>query len=231
MDRNGHAMTTHAIGRNPSLVAAPVSAPAITVHLRPAHLADVPAILALHRIAFADTFGGAFGHNQIDRGVRALATTWQRQGEIALRGMLVAEYEGSIIGTTTMRTCEMGNYDSIIAEAVFQEVLGMWGAARSMFALSLLDHQIDPHEGFLTDVAVEEGYRRSGVARSLLTRAEEEARARHKRFLGLYVSARNSNALNLYEQLGFLRASTHHSFFTWLLFGQSTWYYMRKSLL
>ncbi|EFO81997.1 GCN5-related N-acetyltransferase [Oscillochloris trichoides DG-6] len=224
-------MTSHALVRNSNLLAAPLAGPTIALRIRPAYLDDVPAILALHRTAFADTFGGAFGHAQMDRGVQALATTWQRQGDAAMRGMLVAEHEGHLIGTTTMRTCEMGNYDAAIAEAVFQEVLGSWGAMRSMFALSLLDHQIDHHEGFLTDVAVVEGYRRSGVARSLLIRAEEEARARHKRFLGLYVSARNTSAINLYHQLGFVHATTRHSFFAWLFFGQGTWYYMRKSLL
>ncbi|WP_129630805.1 GNAT family N-acetyltransferase [Candidatus Oscillochloris fontis] len=224
-------MTTQAILSNSNLVATPVAGPPITVHIRPAHLDDVPAILDLHRNAFADTFGGAFGRDQIDRGVHALATTWQRQGDGAMRGMLVAEYEGRLIGTTTVRTSEMGNYDSTLAEATFQEVLGVWRATRSMFALSLLDHLIDRNEGFLTDVAVREEYRRSGVARSLLARAEEDARARHKRFLGLYVSARNTTALNLYLHLGFVHASTRHSFFAWLLFGQGTWYYMRKSLL
>jgi len=197
----------------------------------PAHLDDVPAILDLHSRAFADTFGGAFGHGHIDRGTRALAAAWQRQGPTAMRGMLVAEHNGQLIGTTTMRTSEMGNYDTGAAELAFHEVLGVWGTARSIFALSLLDHQIGRNEGFLTDVAVLEPYRRSGVARSMLARAEEEARARHKRFLGLYVSARNTSARNLYHQLGFVDAATRRSFFSWFFFGQGTWHYMRKSLL
>jgi ribosomal protein S18 acetylase RimI-like enzyme len=80
-------------------------------------------------------------------------------------------------------------------------------------------------------VAVLETYRRSGVARSLIARAEEEARARRKRFLGLYVSARNAHARALYQSLGFADAHVRRSLFAWLLFGQGTWHYMRKSLL
>jgi ribosomal protein S18 acetylase RimI-like enzyme len=125
----------------------------------------------------------------------------------------------------------MGSDDTGAAELAFQEVLGLWGATRSLFALSLLDHRIEHHEGFLADVAVLEPYRRSGVARSLLARAEEEARTRRKRFLGLYVSARNTQARNLYASLGFVDAHIRRSLFAWLLFGQGTWHYMRKSLL
>jgi ribosomal protein S18 acetylase RimI-like enzyme len=148
-----------------------------------------------------------------------------------MRGMLVAEYDGRLIGTTTLRTWEMGGDDTGAAELAFQEVLGIWGAARSLFALSLLDHRIAHHEGFLADVAVVDAYRRRGVARLLLARAEEEARARRKRFLGLYVSAGNSGARSLYHSLGFEIAHSRRSLFAWMMFGQGTWHYMRKSLL
>ncbi|MBX0331056.1 GNAT family N-acetyltransferase [Oscillochloris sp. ZM17-4] len=225
-------MTTHALQSPHSLVASSAPAgPAIAAVIRPARLDDIAAIVDLHSSAFADTFGGAFGHGHIDQGARALAAAWRRQGAASMRGMLVAEHEGHLIGTTTLRTWEMGGYDTSAAELAFQEVLGVWGATRSLFALSLLDHRIGHHEGFLADVAVLETYRRSGVARSLLARAEEDARARHKRFLGLYVSASNGGARTLYHSLGFVDAHTRRSPFAWLLFGQGTWHYMRKSLL
>jgi ribosomal protein S18 acetylase RimI-like enzyme len=185
----------------------------------------------LHSRAFADTFGGAFGRGRVERGAQALAAAWRRQGAASMRGMLVAEHDGRLIGTTTLRTWEMGGDDAGAAELAFQEVLGVWGAARSLFALSLLDHRIAHHEGFLADVAVLDAYRRRGVARALLARAEEEARARRKRFLGLYVSAGNAGARALYRSLGFEVARTRRSLFAWLMFGQGRWHYMRKSLL
>ncbi|NNJ13365.1 GNAT family N-acetyltransferase [Chloroflexales bacterium ZM16-3] len=225
-------MTTHALQSPHSLATSAATAgPAITAVIRPARLDDIAAIVDLHSRAFADTFGGAFGRGHIEQGTRALAVAWRRQGTASMRGMLVAEHDGRLIGTTTLRTWEMGSYDAGAAEMAFQEVLGVWGSARSLFALSLLDHRISHHEGFLADVAVLESYRRSGVARSLLARAEEDARARHKRFLGLYVSARNSGARSLYHSLGFVDAHTRRSLFAWLMFGQGTWHYMRKSLL
>ena len=77
-----------------------------------------------------------------------------------------------------------GSDDTGAAELAFQQVLGLWGATRSIFALSLLDHQIDRAEGYITDVAVLSPYRRRGVAQALLARAEEEARVRRSLLAG-----------------------------------------------
>jgi ribosomal protein S18 acetylase RimI-like enzyme len=202
----------------------------IAAAIRPARLDDIGLILELHREAFADKFGGAFGANGTEQGVAALAATWRRQGPPALRGMFVAEHEGQVIGTTTVRTWEMGGDDGGAAEIAFHQELGLWRAARSLFALSLLDHRIDRREGFITDVAVLQPYRRSGVARAMLARAEQEALLRGKRFLGLYVSARNSGARSLYHELGFYHVRVRRSLLAWLIFGQGSWIYLRKDL-
>jgi ribosomal protein S18 acetylase RimI-like enzyme len=202
----------------------------LSIHVRPARLDDINDVLLLHQEAFADKFGGAFGSKHIDRGVEALAAAWRRQGIVALRGMFVAECDGKVIGTITLRTWEMGSDDSGAAELAFHQVLGTWGAARSIFALSLLDHQIERSEGFLTDVAVLVPFRRRGVAQALLARVEEEARLRRKRFLGLYVSASNLGARSLYHRVGFQDDHVRRSWLTRLLFGQRSWVFMRKNL-
>ncbi len=163
-------------------------------------------------------------------GVAALEASWRRQGMLALRGMFVAELGGQIVGTTTLRTWEMGNDNSGAAELAFQQVLGVWGAIRSMFALSLLDHRIGRGEGFITDVAVLNDYRRQGIASALLARAEEEACSRYKHYLGLYVSGANMGARTLYRRLGFRDMYVRRSWLTRLIFGQREWVYMRKHL-
>ncbi|GAB4434790.1 MAG: GNAT family N-acetyltransferase [Chloroflexi bacterium OHK40] len=211
--------------------AARAARPTIPVTVRAARLDDIGPILALHREAFADKFGGAFGAQGAERGASALAAAWRRQGPSALRGMLVADYEGQVVGTTTVRTWEMSGDDSGAAELAFHEVLGLWGAARSLFALSLLDHRIERGEAFITDVAVLEPFRRGGVARALLDRAEQEARLRARRFLGLYVSARNDAARRLYHAVGFHDVRVRRSLLAWMIFGQGRWIYMRKDLL
>jgi ribosomal protein S18 acetylase RimI-like enzyme len=225
------AARSHALGASFDQPAARAASAPLAVAIRAARLDDVGPILELHREAFADKFGGAFGARGVDRGTSALAAAWRRQGQSALRGMLVAEHAGQVIGTTTVRTWEMSGDDSGAAELAFHEELGLWGAARSLFALSLLDHRIERGEGFITDVAVLAPFRRGGVARALLARAEQEARLRAKRFLGLYVSARNRGARALYADLGFREVRVRRSLLAWLFFGQGSWVYMRKELI
>jgi ribosomal protein S18 acetylase RimI-like enzyme len=165
------------------------------------------------------------------RGIEAMAEAWRRQGSVALRGMLVAYADDQVIGTTTLRTWEMGGDNTGAAEMAFHQVLGTWGVLRSTFALSLVDHQIDRAEGFISDVAVLGPYRRRGVARALLARAEEEARIRRKRYLGLYVSGSNQAAQQLYLRLGFVTRRVRRSLWAGLILHQRTWVYMRKDLL
>lgn len=223
--------TSAIMASNPRQSAAqPIRSPAYPL-IRSARLEDIDAILVLHQEAFADKFGGAFGANDIARGCAALATAWRRQGEPALRGMLVAEWEQEIIGTTTLRTREMAYDDGGMTEQAFQQVLGLWSATRSIFALSLLSHRIRRDEGFITDVAVQSAWRRRGIARLLLVHAESAARLRQKRYLGLYVAASNPGAIALYESSGFARAWIRRSWLARLFFGQREWLYMRKGLV
>lgn len=208
----------------------PTGVPADHIVIRLARLSDIEAIVALHREAFADTFGAAFGPRDRERGAQALATGWRRQGPAALRGMLVAEYAGQLIGTTSLRTRDMIGDGGGFAEAAFFETLGVWGALRSLFALSLLDHQIERGEGFIADVAVAPEWRRRGIARALLQRAENDARALALAYLGLYVRESNHGARALYERLGFRPLYIRRSLFARLFFGQDGWIYMRKDL-
>lgn len=206
------------------------SAAPLAIDIRPARMDDIYPILQLHREAFADKFGAAFGSAGASRGIEAMAEAWRRQGVSALRGMIVAVADGQVIGTISLRTAEMSSDSSGAAEIAFHQVLGAWGAIRSIFALSLLDHQIDRAEGYITDVAVLAPFRRRGVAQALLARAEEEARLRNKRFLGLYVSAANRGAQVLYERVGFAEHRVRRSLLAAWMLHQRKWVYMRKPL-
>lgn len=216
--------------RKRMLVAPTQSAGPLAVSIRPAQMSDIYPILELHREAFADKFGAAFGARGVARGVEAMAEAWRRQGASALRGMLVAELDGQIVGTITLRTWEMGGDSTGAAELAFHQVLGSWGALRSIFALSLLDHQVDRSEGYITDVAVLSGFRRRGIAQALLARAEEEARQRRKRTLALYVSAKNEGAITLYQRYGFSQWRVRRSLLAGWILRQGAWIFMRKEL-
>ena len=212
------------------LVTSTESVAPLSIDIRPAQMDDIYPILNLHREAFADKFGAAFGASGTARGVEAMAEAWRRQGSAALRGMHIAAADGQVIGTITLRTWEMGGDNTGAAELAFHQVLGAWGAIRSIFALSLLDHQIDRAEGYITDVAVLGSYRRRGVAQAMLNRVEEEARLRRKRYLGLYVSAANEGARRLYRRAGFAEKRMRRSLLAGWNLHQRSWIFMRKDL-
>src|SRR5262249_25478833 len=205
------------------LLATQESAAPLPVDIRPAQMSDIYPILSLHREAFADKFGAAFGVRGMARGIEAMAEAWRRQGTAALRGILVADADDQVVGATALRTWGMGGANTAAAEMAFHQVRGTWGVLRSTFALSLVDHQSDRAEGFISDVAVLGPYRRRGVARALLARAEEEARLRRKRYLGLYVSGSNYAAQQLYLRLGFVTRRVRRSLGAGLLLRQRTW--------
>ncbi len=208
----------------------PSSAEVPHITIRAAQADDIYNILALHRKAFSDKFGAAFGSRSADLGVEAMAEAWRRQGAIALRGMLVAIVDQQIVGTISMRTSDIPSDTNGIAERAFYQVLGHWRALRSIMVLSILDHYIEHGEGYITDVAVLAEFRRRGIAHSMLERVEQEARNRRKHYLGLYVSASNSPARQLYALHGFKQQHIRHSFLSTCMLRQSTWLYMRKDL-
>ena len=94
--------------------------------------------MTLHREAFSDKFGAAFGMRRSDLGVEAMAEAWRRQGALALRGMLVAVLDQQIVGTISMRTADSVGDNDGSAEQAFYQVLGHWRALRSIMVLSLI---------------------------------------------------------------------------------------------
>ncbi len=201
--------------------------PELVLTIRTARLEDSYPILRLHSAAFADQFGAAFGR-QRDRGIDALADAWRRQGSAVMRGLYLACLGDEIVGTIALRTSDMRFDTSGATEIAFHRALGPWGAMRSMFALSLIDHRVGREEGFISDVAVSAAYQRRGIARLLLAHVEREARARRCRYLGLYVSAANLRARALYQTAGFTDIRTRRSLLALLVVRQYAWNYMRK---
>ena len=199
--------------------------------IRPANLYDIDAIVDLHREAFAAKFGAAFGEAFRDRGARALADTWRRQGANALHGMIVAVDGTRIIGTLSLRTAHQPLLPEGVAEQVFAELLGPWRGLRALFALSLLDHRINRSEGFISDVAVAADARRRGVGDALMAHAEQQAVSRRLRFLSLYVAVSNPSALRLYDHRGFQRKQLRRSLLTWFFFREYGWWFMTKDLV
>ena len=73
---------------------------------------------------------------------------------------------------------------------------------------------LSSENAFLVNIAVGEAYRRRGVARELLRRAEEEAVKRGCGSVTLEVASKNANAIALYESAGYFKIGTRRGLYT-----------------
>lgn len=69
-------------------------------------------------------------------------------------------------------------------------------------------------EGYITNVAVSPDARRQGIARALIAKLTDEARAARLAFVTLEVRASNTPAIALYEGAGFGRVGVRKNFYT-----------------
>ena len=69
-------------------------------------------------------------------------------------------------------------------------------------------------EGYITNVAVSPDARRQGIARALIAKLTDEARAAGLAFVTLEVRASNAPAIALYEGAGFGRVGVRKNFYT-----------------
>jgi len=69
-------------------------------------------------------------------------------------------------------------------------------------------------EGYIANIAVHPGYRRKGIARTLLEHVKEYARQNSLSFLTLEVRPGNEPAVALYRSEGFLEAGRRRDFYS-----------------
>lgn len=204
----------------------------IVINMRQANLADIDRIVAIHADAFHRTFVAAFGRKRYQTGLGVMADVWRRQGAIGLQGMWVAEVDGYVVGTITMRS--RGGYwlpASVPVEWLFIRALGFVRGLYALNALSFIEHHITTNELYITDVAVDQLFHRRGVGRAMLMHAVAQAERQHLGQVSLYVDAANQPALALYQGLGFYVANTHHSFMGWFLLHQMRWLLLRRAVV
>jgi ribosomal protein S18 acetylase RimI-like enzyme len=204
----------------------------LVVNMRLATLADVNRIVAIHADAFHDTFVAAFGRKQYHVGLCVMADVWRRQGAIGLQGMWVAEIDGYVVGTITMRARGGAHWlpAHIPVEWLFIKALGVVRGLYALNALSFIEHNITTNELYITDVAVDQRFLRRGVGRAMLTHALAYAERQQLGLVSLYVGAANQPAIALYQGIGFYVTNTHHSLMGWCLLRQLRWLLLRRTV-
>lgn len=204
----------------------------VVVNMRQATLADVDRIVAIHADAFHRTFEAAFGRKHYHVGLRVMADVWRRQGAMGLQGMWVAEIDGYVVGTITMRSrSAYWMPPNIPVEWLFIRALGVVRGLYALNALSFIEHHITNNELYVTDVAVDHAFLRRGIARSMLAYAVATAERHQLGIVSLYVDAANHPALSLYQGQGFYVANTHHSLMGWFLLRQTRWLFLRRTVM
>jgi len=122
--------------------------------------------------------------------------------EAGAHGYLVAERDGRVVGAAHLATAEdpppPPALDTLVRTC--GRVRALWALA----TLSLLGHGgLQRDEAHVSELAVRADARRRGVARSLLHALDDEARARGKRRVTLWVTWENAAARALYAGHGY----------------------------
>lgn len=103
------------------------------------------------------------------------------------------------------------------SESMLREELGkgiFLVAERDGQAVGYVGCQTVLDEGYITNVAVSPDARRQGIARALIVKLTDEARAAGLAFVTLEVRASNAPAIALYEGAGFGRVGVRKNFYT-----------------
>jgi ribosomal protein S18 acetylase RimI-like enzyme len=125
---------------------------------------------------------------------------------------LVWEEEGKAIGTLLL--IDKPLHDSLFLQNAFS-IFKHYGIRSILKGLRFEFSLVKPPKKarfYIGHIAVNEKYRGKGIARKLITRAEEEAKSRGYSIIALDVAAKNLPALGLYELLGYKQIHTNKSY-------------------
>jgi GNAT superfamily N-acetyltransferase len=191
-----------------------------------------PAIAALVVEGFVDKFRPIYGR-RMDRSVRIMEK-WIRL-EHASGGVTSLVIEGysaaELAGSVGIRTAE--SREDVTSRGLWRIFTRNLGFLRAVWATTLLSYPrytSTSSEAYIERLVVSPGFRRQGMARRLISAAEDFARDAGKKTVGLHVSANNLPALRLYEDEGYEEISRQRSYLTSYFLNIKYWLYLRKEL-
>ena len=193
---------------------------------------DDPAIAALVVEGFLDKFRPVFG-SRVDRSLKvmerwvALEHASGGVTSLVVEGYATSELAGSVgIRTEASR-------EDVLASGLWKALTRNLGFPRAVWATTLLSYprySSQPAEAYVERLVVSPSFRRQGMARRLLSAAEDLARDRGKESVGLHVTAENLRALRLYESEGYREVSRQRSLITAYFLDIREWLYLKKEL-
>ena len=193
---------------------------------------DDPAIAALVVEGFLDKFRPVFG-SRVDRSLKvmerwvALEHASGGVTSLVVEGYATSELAGSVgIRTEASR-------EDVLARGLWKALTRNLGFPRAVWATTLLSYprySSQPAEAYVERLVISPSFRRQGMARRLLSAAEDLARDCGKETVGLHVTAENLRALRLYESEGYREVSRQRSLITAYFLDIREWLYLKKEL-
>jgi ribosomal protein S18 acetylase RimI-like enzyme len=138
----------------------------------------------------------------------------------------VAKLEEKIVGTIEMITLKSIRERKSSFKIYFRE-LGLFRAIKAYFFSSVKPFKMTDETIYLDTVAVKKEFRGKGVARKMLSLAEDKAKKMGKKVLTLWVAEENVPAYNLYKSFGFNKVVKKSSLILDKIFKYRNWIYMK----
>lgn len=200
--------------------------------IRMARPEDDPAIAALVIDGFLDKFRPVFGRC-MENSVRIMEKWVRLEHEAGgVRTLLIEGCEdGEIAASVGVRTSPSN--DEAMARGLWRALRRNLGLPRAFWATILLSYprySARSSEAYIERLVVAPAFKRRGMARSLLSAADDLANEEGKRSVGLHVSGNNIPALKLYESEGYSEVSRQRSMLTGRFLGVRDWIHLRKKL-
>ncbi len=200
--------------------------------VRLATAGDDPAIAALVVDGFLDKFRPIFG-SRVDRALRIMEK-WVilEHASGGVTSLVTDGYATSeLAGSVGVRTAP--SREDVLARGLWRTLNRNLGLPRTLWATTLLSYPrytYTASEAYVERLVVSPSFRRQGIARLLLTAAEDLARETGKESVGLHVSGNNLTALRLYEAEGYKEVGRQRSLLTGYFLDIRQWLYLRKEL-
>lgn len=176
--------------------------------IRPATVADAPALGRLWWLTFDDKFGAAFG-DDATRNVALLAAMHRIGDGRMTRATLVAEGALGPAGFLLMHTGHEGIAEFPLVEGwgVLRSHLGIRSGLRAVLVLAAMEvgHPRNRRDHAVVELlGVDPARRGRGIGRALMEAAIDRARMTGARAVSLEVVWGNTAARRLYDSLGFV---------------------------
>ena len=193
---------------------------------------DDPAIAALVVEGFLDQFRPVFG-SRMDRSLKVMQR-WValEHASGGVTSLVVEGYATSELAASVgIRT--QASREDVLARGLWRALTRNLGLPRAVWATTLLSYprySSQPSEAYIERLVVSPSFRRQGMARRLLSAAEDLARDRSNTTVGLHVTGGNLAALRLYESEGYKEISRQRSLITAHILNIREWLYLKKEL-